>query len=43
MNEIQEVPIVHDEYGGWTHPEYENFCDGREYFIGRILLLDEDK
>ena len=31
MNEIKEIPVVRDEYGYWTHPEYEKFCDGREY------------
>ncbi|CAS08945.1 putative prophage protein [Escherichia coli] len=31
MNEIKEIPVVRDEYGCWTHPEYEKFCDGREY------------
>ncbi|STM84019.1 putative prophage protein [Escherichia coli] len=24
MNEIKEIPVVRDEYGCWTHPEYEN-------------------
>ncbi|HAX3699416.1 TPA: hypothetical protein JV357_001451 [Escherichia coli] len=31
MNEIKEIPVVRDEYGCWTHPEYEKFCDGREH------------
>ncbi|WP_149478898.1 hypothetical protein [Escherichia albertii] len=31
MNKIKEVPVVRDEYGCWTHPEYEKFCNGREY------------
>ncbi|ELO3151260.1 hypothetical protein QWS52_001341 [Escherichia coli] len=31
MNEIKEMPVVRDEFGCWTHPEYEKFCDGREY------------
>ncbi len=31
MNEIREIPVERDEYGCWTHPEYEKFCDGREY------------
>ncbi len=31
MNEIREIPVVRDEYGCWTHPEYEKFCDGREH------------
>ncbi|EOZ7435918.1 hypothetical protein ACQVGX_005341, partial [Escherichia coli] len=26
MNEIKETPVVRDEYGCWTHPEYEKFC-----------------
>lgn len=30
MNTIKEMPVVRDEYGCWTHPEYEKFCDGRE-------------
>ncbi|MGV6264709.1 hypothetical protein ACVN5P_25560, partial [Escherichia coli] len=30
MNEIKEMPVERDAYGCWTHPEYENFCDGRE-------------
>ncbi|EOT9738015.1 hypothetical protein ACKVFI_005419, partial [Escherichia coli] len=25
MNEIKEIPVVRDEYGCWTHPEYEKF------------------
>ncbi|EOP2199622.1 hypothetical protein QSF09_005356, partial [Escherichia coli] len=29
MNEIREIPVERDEYGCWTHPEYEKFCDGR--------------
>ncbi|HAV7522859.1 TPA: hypothetical protein JLF52_004231 [Escherichia coli] len=31
MNAIKEVPVIRDEYGYWTHPEYEKFCDGRGY------------
>ncbi|EIO98299.1 hypothetical protein ECTW09195_2386, partial [Escherichia coli TW09195] len=31
MSEIKEMPVVRDGYGYWTHPEYEKFCDGREY------------
>ncbi|HIB2775185.1 TPA: hypothetical protein ACWQ5J_005668, partial [Escherichia coli] len=31
MSEIKEMPVVRDGYGNWTHPEYEKFCDGREY------------
>ncbi|WP_175616673.1 hypothetical protein [Escherichia coli] len=31
MNEIKEMLVERDAYGCWTHPEYEKFCDGREY------------
>lgn len=31
MSKIKEMPVVRDGYGYWTHPEYEKFCDGREY------------
>lgn len=31
MNAIKEVPVIRNEYGCWTHPEYEKFCDAREY------------
>ncbi|HDX2633774.1 hypothetical protein [Escherichia coli] len=31
MNAIKEMPVERDEYGCWTHPEYEKFCAGREY------------
>ena len=31
MNTIKEMPVERDEYGCWTHPEYEKFCAGREY------------
>jgi len=24
------VPVERDQYGYWTHPEYDKFCDGRE-------------
>lgn len=27
---ITPLPVERDEYGCWTHPEYEKFCDGRE-------------
>jgi hypothetical protein len=30
-NTITELPVERDQYGYWTHPEYEKFCDGREY------------
>ncbi|EOP0974944.1 hypothetical protein QY774_005526, partial [Escherichia coli] len=26
MNVIKEIPVMRDEYGCWTHPEYEKFC-----------------
>ncbi|MEB5814158.1 hypothetical protein MXE68_27520, partial [Escherichia coli] len=26
MNAIEEIPVIRDEYGCWTHPEYEKFC-----------------
>ncbi len=31
MSVIKEMPVERNEYGCWTHPEYEKFCDGREY------------
>ncbi|NIG73522.1 hypothetical protein F3J34_07915 [Klebsiella sp. Ap-873] len=27
---IQSMPVERDQYGYWTHPEYDKFCDGRE-------------
>lgn len=27
---ITALPVERDEYGFWTHPKYEEFCDGRE-------------
>ncbi|WP_395490866.1 hypothetical protein ACG1VR_10415 [Cedecea davisae] len=27
---IQALPVERDQYGYWTHPEYDKFCDGRE-------------
>ncbi|XUV83512.1 hypothetical protein ACREYP_08865 [Enterobacter sp. TMH.L2] len=27
---IQSLPVERDQYGYWTHPEYEKFCYGRE-------------
>lgn len=30
-NTITELPVERDQYGHWIHPEYEKFCDGREY------------
>lgn len=29
-NSITALPVQRDQYGYWTHPEYEKFCDGRE-------------
>lgn len=28
---ITELPVERDQYGYWTHPEYDKFCDGREH------------
>ncbi|MFZ4835934.1 hypothetical protein [Rouxiella sp. Mn2063] len=28
---IEAIEVQRDEHGQWTHPEYEKFCDGREY------------
>lgn len=30
-NKITALPVERDQYGYWTHPEYEKFCDGREH------------
>lgn len=30
MNKITALPVERDNYGYWTHPLYEQFCDGRE-------------
>ncbi|WP_267369213.1 MULTISPECIES: hypothetical protein [unclassified Pantoea] len=27
---MQAMEVQRDEYGYWTHPEYDAFCDGRE-------------
>ncbi|MFS3509290.1 hypothetical protein [Citrobacter braakii] len=27
---ISEIPVERNQYGYWTHPEYDKFCDGRE-------------
>ncbi|EDH4007909.1 hypothetical protein ACGANB_04070 [Salmonella enterica subsp. enterica serovar Aberdeen] len=32
MSEIKALPVKRDQYGCWTHPEYEKFCAGREFF-----------
>ncbi|MFP2239914.1 hypothetical protein ACLEX4_15475 [Pseudescherichia vulneris] len=31
MNKITALPVERDEYGCWTHPEYDKFCDSRDY------------
>lgn len=28
---IAALPVERDQYGYWTHPVYEEFCDGREH------------
>jgi len=28
---IAPLPVERDQYGYWTHPAYEDFCDGREH------------
>lgn len=28
--EIKALPVERDQYGYWTHPLYDEFCDGRE-------------
>ncbi|MEA1064703.1 hypothetical protein [Erwinia sp. HR93] len=30
-NKIEALEVQRDEYGCWTHPEYEKFCNGREH------------
>ena len=30
MNTITALPVERDQYGYWTHPLYDEFCDGRE-------------
>ncbi|EEL1275216.1 hypothetical protein G7224_004379 [Salmonella enterica] len=30
MNKITVLPVERDQYGYWTHPLNEQFCDGRE-------------
>ncbi|WP_333881038.1 hypothetical protein [Atlantibacter hermannii] len=30
-NLITALPVERDQYGYWTHPVYDAFCDGREY------------
>lgn len=29
-NTILAIPVERDQYGYWTHPDYDAFCDGRE-------------
>lgn len=29
--EFKALPVERDQYGYWTHPLYEQFCDGREF------------
>ncbi len=31
MNKFTALPVERDQYGYWTHPLYETFCDGREF------------
>ena len=28
--EFKALPVERDQYGYWTHPLYDEFCDGRE-------------
>lgn len=28
--EFKPIPVERDQYGYWTHPLYDEFCDGRE-------------
>jgi hypothetical protein len=28
---IEAIEVNRDEYGYWTHPDYDKFCDGREF------------
>lgn len=30
-NQITALPVERDQYGYWTHPAYDEFCDGREH------------
>ncbi|WP_313471738.1 hypothetical protein [Atlantibacter hermannii] len=30
-NQITALPVERDQYGYWTHPIYDAFCDGREH------------
>ncbi len=30
-NKIVAMPVERDQYGYWTHPLYDAFCDGREF------------
>ncbi|EBU3913304.1 hypothetical protein CWK15_18100 [Salmonella enterica] len=31
MNKITALPVERDQEGYWTHPAYDQFCDGREF------------
>ena len=31
MNKITALPVERNQYGYWTHPLYDEFCDGREF------------
>lgn len=31
MNKIIPLVVERDVNGCWTHPEYDKFCDGRDY------------
>ena len=31
MSTITALPVERDQYGYWTHPLYDKFCDGREH------------
>ncbi|AXH43556.1 hypothetical protein HOV55_gp38 [Erwinia phage vB_EhrS_59] len=28
---IKPIEVQRDKYGYWTHPDYDAFCDGREF------------
>jgi hypothetical protein len=31
MSSITALPVERDQYGCWTHPAYDKFCDGRDH------------
>ncbi|ENZ8440936.1 hypothetical protein ACHA9J_005016 [Klebsiella oxytoca] len=31
MSKFKALPVERDQYGYWTHPLYDEFCDGREF------------